>query len=908
MTLRSPAALVETKLFPGVGTRRPVARPRLDPPETVGSGSCRLACVQAPAGYGKSTLLAHWFQLLQQQGVRCAWLSLDQDDNDAPRFLRYLIGALRGIDPAVGADAWAQSDLLLSSSPKVVLASLAADLMQLETRVALFLDDLHLITSEDVLRIVGWMLSYAPRRMQFVFGSRETPSLPLGKLRLHGQLVELTQRDLGFDDDEAQRFCASRLTESLSPALLKQLQAKTEGWPAGLELAALALQDPARRESLIRSFAGTDRGVVEYLGEVVLDQLDAPSRELLCQAAQFDRFSAALLRDVAGIPDAGLMLERLSARNLFLIALDRNGEWFRFHQLVGDFLRQRQALAQPQACRELQVRGARWLHEHGEIDDAINTAIQAQAWELASQWLAGHVEETVQGRGYHQIVLRWMEVIPAIWLDRHPEIRIQYSFSLGFLPNQHLVAQQLARLERLVGELEASDPEGQRSRIATIRCGVELQRTVSLGITDQGRAAREAALRWLQRWPNAGDLQIGSACNLLAFGHKSCAEIEQGLEAVASARQRLMRSQAYYAAAWSEVIEALLYLKQGSYRRARSSCEAGLELVHTRMGGHRSHAAILDAILAGIAYEFDEPERARSRLDISLVDLEEYGTADILIVAYLTQARLQFQRGDADAGFASLHNGQELAQRRQLPRAVLTLVTEECMWLCRLGHHGAAATLAAKHQLDRQREVGPDWNLQSEKAVRVVARLRLREQPTQLLPALASALDHARSKDLRHRQVELLMLIAAAQHHAGRSERASNALHEALGIAGRESYRRVLLDEAAELAPIAHALPASAAQDPVTGPLVKALQASGKPGPPAGKPKEQPLDELTRQELRILRQLDSAMNNREIAESLFVSEGTLKWHLHNIYSKLGVRHRSAAIASARKLGLLGAPT
>lgn len=902
MTTRSSAARIETKLFPGVGTRRPVSRPRLDLPAAVADGSCRLARVQAPAGYGKSTVLAQWFTQLQGRGVHCAWLSLDEDDNDPSRFLRYLIDALRRIDPAIGADAGVQAGLL-TSSPKLVLASLAADLLQLQARLALFLDDAHVIRNEEVLNILGWLLQYVPQQMQFVVGSREASHLPLGRLRLSGQLLELSQHDLGFDQDEARRFCQARLEQGLSAPQLQQLMSKTEGWPAGLELAALALQDPARREPLIRSFAGSDRGVGEYLGEVVLDQLDAPSRELLCQAAQFDRFSAALLRKAAGIADAGPMLERLAARNLFLIALDRNGEWFRFHHLVGDFLRRRHALAQPADCAELQLRGARWLHAKGLTDDAINAAIRAQAWELAADWLARHIEEASQGRGHHQIVMRWLDEIPAAWLDHHPEVRIHYAFSLGFLPSQHQVEAQLLHLERLAAELEATDRKGQRERIDTIRCGVELQRIVSQAIVDQGRESREGALHWLQRWPQANDLQTGTACNILAFGHKSCSQIGDGLEAAASGRHRLMTAGAFYGAAWSHTIEAMLQLKQGSYRQAQACCESGMALVNNQLRGHRSHAAILEALMAGIAYEFDDLERARRLIGISLVNLEEYSTADILIVAYLTQARLQFQGGETEAGYDSLHSGQELASRRRLPRVLLTLVTEECVWLSRQGRIAAAATLARKHGLDELREVGPGWNLTAEKATRAAARLRMHDQPASVLPMLASALAHARDRGLLHRQGELLMLTAAAQQRCGRSERASAALQEALGIAAREGYRRMFLDEAEELAPIARALPASVVDNPALAPLVRALQSQGKPGAAAASV---PMEDLTKQERRILRQLDTALNNREIAESLFVSEGTLKWHLHNIYSKLGVRHRSAAVASAKKLGLMGA--
>ena len=423
----SASPLLETKLYPGVGARQSLARPRLELPAAAANGTCTVVSIVAPAGYGKSTLMAHWYA--NWPHPRRAWLSLDEQDNAPRRLLRYLVGALKTADPALGNDALAELESEGVVLPAAALESLAVDLAQDDRPLVLFLDDLHVITAEDANGIVDWLVNFAPPSVQFVLGSREAPRLRLGKLRLRGRLLELGQQELAFDDGEIERFCEARMAHALTAAGRAKLAEKTEGWPAALELAAMALQGDANPQALVDDFARTDRNVVEYLREVVFDRLDAGTRRLLHQMAQFDRISAPLVRAATGSVEAEGLLASVKAQSLFLIALDRRGEWYRFHHLVSDYLRGSGERASAAAAL---LAGGRWLYERGHREEAIQCAIRAEAWEVASAWVEAVVEDTAQRYGSHELVLRWLKEIPREWVDRHPIIGLNHAYSLAF--------------------------------------------------------------------------------------------------------------------------------------------------------------------------------------------------------------------------------------------------------------------------------------------------------------------------------------------------------------------------------------------------------------------------------------------------------------------------------------------
>jgi LuxR family maltose regulon positive regulatory protein len=889
---RDEAAILEGKLYPATGTSRPLPRPRLDSLNDVLDGGYSVVSIVAPAGYGKSTLMARWHVQLLEREVPCAWLSLDSGDDDKMRFMRHLIAALqnaRRIRKDLGAN--------------LSLEALASDLARLEQRVVLFLDDLHFVQAPEVLEILDWLVNYAPRTLQPVIGSREKPGLRLSGLRVRRQLFELDMRQLRFDSEEAAQFYRKRLGQDLPTGHLERLLTKTEGWPAALELVALALAGVPDRGEFIEHFAGTDSSLVEYLGEVLLSQLDDRSRAFVSRISMLDRVSGPLAQAL-GESDAEERLQALKSRNLFLVPLDRSGTWVRFHHLVGEFFRERYRRTQPAQARECLQRGAHWLHANGYVEEAVSCMIRAQLWEQATRWVAESVEELVFRRGYHQTILRWINALPEAEIDRYPVIRIQCAFALAFYPRHREYEAQMHRLKRLVQSQE-SQPHRNTQVISELHCAVELLAAMSAGLRDEGKLGGELAAGWLARWPDESLRRKGVMGNVLAFGYSAVGQVDRALEVIAETRHWLEQSEGYYALAWTGYLEGVLRLKRGDYLEARLACASGLELVERELRGHPGQSCMLHALLGGIAYEFDEITLAIDYVERAMGSISECSHADAVIFAYVTQARLQRLRGDDASALAILREGQELGQRRKLPRVTFSLAAEECADLARAGRHEEARLVAARFGFDELPTGGGTSGLASDKALRAASRYLLRQSPKHVVEALSAAIESSQQRGLAHRSVELLLIRALAYKQGGEIASALTDLHHALTLAAPREYVRVFLDEGPELSSLVDALDLERLGNSPAAPLARRLQQTrSRPGNHGRSNGSGIGEQLTPREVSILRRLESGLSNKEIAESIFVSEGTLKWHLHNVYSKLHVKNRSGAMARARTLGIV----
>ena len=888
---RNPSpSLLESKFRPQLGARAQVARARLAPPDALLDGAVKAVTVVAPTGYGKSTLMAQWYAALaraEPQSIAVTWLNLDENENDPPRLLRYLYGALGKCVPTLAAEA--VREISQTANLSVMLEDLSIRLAAHERPIVLFLDDAHVITNPDALQIVEWLLSHAGTELRFVVGSRQAVGWSQAELRLRGQLLEIDQRALAFDTDEARSFCSSRLAHSLEPAALAQLLLKTEGWPAAMELLTLALNDTPDAGRLISDFATTERGVLEYLSDVVFGRLPAEQRALVHQLAQFDRFCTELAVTALGQRSPDIVFAELQRRHLFMIPLDRHGRWFRFHHLVGDYLRRHDPRDEAAISASLTA-GGQWLFDNGMADDAIDCAVRARQWDLACRWLLKAAEDSAQRLGDGANLLRWIPAIPSEMLDRYPLIRLSYVFSLVF-------KQSAAEFERAVSDLEAlarrlaTDPQADRAAVDELLCALPVQRMMWEGLHDNAGSLRTEAEAWIARWPDARARYRGDMNNVAAFACKSVGDVEAGLEYCARAETLHEADNGPFGISWSRVLRALLLLKRGDFRAAIEVADTGLRHVTENLYGHPEHAAYQQAVRTAVLYEFDEITAASQALEASPGALDDRGIADFTLLTSLTRARLEFRAGRPDAGFAALQLGRKLGQKRGLRRVSVTLAGEECVWLCRLGQMPAALELARAQDFDRA--IHARYDMVADKAARVAPRLLMGEQPEMAIAQLGQALVRATEKGFHHRRVELLILHAAALLRCGRTAEALQSWRIAIELGERFGYRRVFLDDPDIVTTLNHA--ARGHEDIKLPPWLKA-----SPARPASRLEET----LTRKELRILKHLETGASNREIAGSLFVSEGTLKWHLHNVYRKLECRNRSGAIAAARRQGLL----
>jgi ATP/maltotriose-dependent transcriptional regulator MalT len=513
------------------------------------------------------------------------------------------------------------------------------------------------------------------------------------------------------------------------------------------------------------------------------------------------------------------------------------------------------------------------------------------------------VEELVFRRGYHQTILRWMNALPDACVDRYPVIRIQYAFALSFYPRYQDYEAQIYRLQQLLQNLEAQ-AHHDAGGIDELRCAVEMQVAMASALRDDGMRGGELAAAWLARWPEAPLRRRGVMGNVLSFGHKTRGHIDGGLEVIAETRRWLEQSEGYYALAWTAYVEAVLHLKRGSYFDARLVCTRGLELVEQKLHGHPGQTSLLHTLLAGISYEFDEIEPALAHLELALSSVNEYGPADAVIIAYLTRARIQHLQHDESGALAMLREGQDLGEQRGLRRVTLSLAAEECRSLARAGRHDEARLVATRFDFhDLPARSGASL-LSSDKALRAASRYLLKQSPRAVVQALGTAIEHSQQRGLAHRSVELLVLRALAEKEDGDWTSALADVRRALIIAAPRNYARVFLDEGRELGALIDRLDVEQLRGSEAAPLWRRLQRAMYTPDVQGSAPIGMGEELTKRELSILKRLETGLSNKEIAEAIFVSEGTLKWHLHNVYGKLNVKNRTGAMARGRALGIL----
>lgn len=888
MTRTPPTpSLLESKFRPQVGARDPVPRVRLALPRDLLEGPLRCVAVLAPTGYGKSTLMAQWHAALASAGDSdVAWLNLDANDNDPRRLLKYLFSALGRPVPAVATEA--AIEITQTADVPVALEELSVALAAHDRPVVLFLDDAHVVTHPESVSILDWLLMGAATTLRTVVGSRQALGGTTPQLRVRGQMLDVDHRQLAFDEEETRRFCAARLARGLDASALGRLHGRTEGWPAAMELLTLLLDEATDPHRLLAEFVTTERSVLEYLGDAVFGRLPPALLTPVHGLAQFDRFCAGLAREALAVATPDALFADLLRRHLFLIPLDRQGRWFRFHHLVGDYLRRHDPRPADVVADGL-ARGGRWLFAQGMVDDAIDCAVRARDWNLACRWLERAAEDSAQRLGDGANLLRWVPAIPREVLDRYPLIRLSQVFSLVFNRRTPELERELFELESLVSRLD-EDVTADRRAVDELRCAVAALRMMWDALRDNVQGLRSRAEQWLQAWPRARPHYRGEVFNVAAFGCKTDGDIGAGLANCDRGEAAHASDDAQFGVSWSKVLRALLLLKRGDYPAALEAADAGLRHVDDRLHGHRELAAYLQAVRAAVFYDFDDIPGAAAALDAHPDALDDRGTSDFLLLTHLTRARLQFQAGRVDEGFAALHLGRRLGQHLGLPRVSVTLAGEECIWLCRLGRTAAAMELARAQDFDRA--IHAHYGVVADKAARIAPRLLMAEQPEMAVAQLGQALLRAGEKGFHHRRVELLLLHAAALLRAGRTADALQSWRVALELGERYGYRRVFLDDIDVVGTLNHAARGQA------GLQVPAWMKTGVVRGPGHE------DALTRKELRILRYLETGASNREIADSLFVSEGTLKWHLHNVYRKLGCRNRSGAVATARRQGLL----
>lgn len=858
------ASFLATKLRvppprPGV-----VPRPRLVERLDAGLRSGhRLTLLSASAGSGKTTLLSEWAQSF---GGRLCWLSLDDEDNDPVRFSSGVLSALQTIHPQVGKSA---RPLLRGSHPppvRRVCSSLLDELAALPTLAILILDDYHVVTERAVHDGVAFLLDHAPPTLHLVIATRADPPLPIAGLRAGGNLTELRADDLRFTTEEASVFLNDVRGLGLVPEDVAALEARTEGWVAGLNLAALSLRGREDPRAFVQAFSGSNRFVLDYLIEEVVSRQPEPVQSFLLRTSVLDRLGAALCDALTGRRDGAEMLGRVERDNLFIIALDDERCWYRYHHLFGDLLRRRlgQAVPPEEVC-ELHRRASRWHEQNGYLEHAVKHAQAAGDWtrvaDLAEQTVgAGLLDARLTA------LLRWVSVLPKEVMSAHPRLQIYQAWALFMNGRPEAARPELDQCRRALALLPSS-PENDALRSGLVRL-LDIIDMVAQGLMDSVDNRMEEAIRICGR---ARDMALEDGQAFLA------AQATEGL--------------------------ALAHYHQGRLRASAGFCKQVVELA--AHGGPEAPLAAAGYVeLAGIYTEWNELRTAADVLDKAFALCCEVGATQTLNEAHTAQSRLRQAQGNMEGAREALEKAKAASSaeyehsmanfRLQAQEACLDLqagkIDEVLGWVGRIeaafpsdgpGRRLPAAFVEA---------------LQMMRARAYLARGESRKALGVLEPTLVLA--DAAGGCLR--VIEISALKALALQALGDTSAALESLERSLTLAEPEGYVRTYLNEG----PPMEALLRQAGARGILPAYVNRLLGERPASPAPHAHAELLADPLTPREIDVLRLIGQGLSNQEIAERLFIALNTVKRHTSSIYGKLGVGSRARAAARARALGLL----
>jgi LuxR family transcriptional regulator, maltose regulon positive regulatory protein len=910
----APDALLATKLR--VPRTRPgfVVRLRLvDRVAQAQGGELTLVC--APAGFGKTALLADW---ARRDPRPVAWLSLDEGDNDPARFWRHVAAALDQVRPGVAQQVAALLQGLQPTSFQAVVTTLVNELTRRPEEVVLVLDDCHLVQAPQVHASLGFLIEHLPPQLHLVLASRADPPLPLARLRARGLLSELRERDLRFTPAEAAELLRAAVGPELPTAAVAALADRTEGWVAGLQLAALSLQGRTDIAAFVAGFSGSHRYVLDYLAEEVLDRQPDHLVQFLLETSMLERLSGPLCEAVTGHTDSQQLLEQIERANLFLHPLDEVRGWWRYHHLFADLLRARLAREQPERLPGLHRAAAAWCEQHGLVDDAIRHALAAGEFAWVARLIEQHWD-AMAWRSEDVTLRRWLQTLPAELVRSRPRLCLAQAY--GAI---------------LSGRLEAAEPLVADAERALADSGDQPQEPYEPSV---GRA-----VSLLANLPAAVTLAPAMLARLRGDAERTASFAQQALTHLTDADRTLRHFARYYLAMadWlrgrlAEAEQALtglageqvdagarylvpLYHDLGQVQRARGHLEAALRTyegalgIASEGGQPLPPAGIAHVDIAEVLYERGELDAALDHATQGVALSRQLGWARQLAAGQAILAWIRQARGDRPGAMAAITEADEVGPNPE----VVDLFNPLPALRARLAlAHGETADATRWVQ---QRGLGADDepSYPREREYLVLVRVLLAQQAPQHALGLLDRLHALAAAQGRTGSViEARALQALALHASGDQAGALGVLAEALTLGAPEGFLRVFLDEGPPMATLLHQLLAGRRQDRPAGAsavpreylarLVEAFEQAGLPvRAPAGRGVVVAglVEPLTARELEVLGLLAGGAPNRAIAEQLVVTPETVKKHLSHLFDKLGTANRTQAVARARQLGLL----
>jgi len=840
----------------------------------------KLTLVSAPAGFGKTTLVAEWLNSVERPST---WLALDEGDNDPTRFLTYLVIALQTIDPSIGREARATLRSPQQATPEVLLTELINDVVASSSPFVLVLDDYHLIQTLPIHRLLAFLLEHQPSGMHLVILSREDPPFPLSRLRARGDMTEIRQRDLRFTEEETAQFLGRVMRLDLSSEDVAALHRRTEGWVAGLQLVGLSLSGSDDVRRLVESFTGSHRYVLDYLIEEVFERQPHDVQDFLLKTSILNRFTASLCDAVAERKDSRDVLLNLEHANLFIVPLDESREWYRYHHLFADLLRHRLALDGHEVIRRLHRMASDWYGDHRFSDDAIRHALSASSWDRAAALILDVADQKLKD-GEVVTLARWLGMLPDDELRDHPQLYPGYGWAL-ILTGQLGAAEAILTEAERVGEANS----GRNRQKAFLADVAAVQAFIA---RTRGDDVRTIALsrRALSLLPEDNLASRSVLAVNLGIAYWSSGHLTEAEEALKEAEHAAQGSGNQYARLVALGFLGVVQAAQGRLREAAERLRKAI-----RVGQGSPPTALAYDQLSALLYEWNDLDGAADHLCRGIDLGARSGNVEIQIGGYRLLARLRQAQGNASGALEALRQGDWLIRETDVS-PLMRARNAACHVRIALAQRDLAAATRWAERVTEDADDSPFYPLLG----LTPARLLLgRNRKAAAAKQLERWYDAAVRAGWRCGVVEVRALQAMA---ASTCDEALTFLADALVLAESEGYVRTFVDKGPPMADLLRQAATRGTAPEYVASLLAAFEVRGEV---SLRPRTQPLVEpLSDRELEVLRLLVDRRTNQEIAQALIISVNTVKTHLKSIYGKLGVHSRQEAVAEARELALL----
>ncbi|MBI5966037.1 MAG: tetratricopeptide repeat protein [Chloroflexi bacterium] len=912
--------ILATKLYIPPPRAKIVLRPRLIERLNEGLSSGRkLTLISASAGFGKTTLVSEWIATC---GRPVAWLSLDEGDNDPARFLTYLIAALQTIAANIGEGVLGALQSPQPPSIESILTALLNEITTIPDNFILVLDDYHIIDSKPVDNALAFLLEYLPPQMHLVIATREDPPLPLARLRVRSQLTELRAADLRFTPVETAEFLNQMMGLNLSAENIAALEARTEGWIAGLQLAALSMQGNKDVSGFIREFAGDHRYIVNYLVEEVLQNQPEPIRRFLLQTAILDKLNGPLCDAVTGKEEGNAQLEALQRGNFFVIPLDDKRNWYRYHHLFADVLRMHLMAEQPDQVPVLHRRASEWYEHNGSPDNTIRHALAAGDFERAATLVELAVPEMRRNRqGATVTELGWLRALPDELVHFRPVLCVDYAYALFGGGEVEAVEARLRDAERWLDMTAGARERPKASAEGMIVVNEEEFRRLP-GMIALLRAARalaqgdmpetaKNARRVLDLAPEDAHLMLGGAASSLGLVAWTSGDLDTACRMTADGMASVRRAGYISSAIGGAIVLADIQIAQGHLHEAMTTYERALQWA-TEPGTPAlavRGAADMYVGMSAVHREHNDLQTATQHLLTSQALGELAGLPQNPYRWCAAMARIREAHGDLDGALALLDQAERLYDANFSPNVRPIATRKTRVWVAQ-GRLGEALDWVREQGLSVDNELSYLHEFDHITLARVLLA-RYQSDYTEgaisgVVGLLERLLKAAEERGGKGSMIEILVLQALAYHAQGDLPAALLPLQYALALAEPQGYIRMFLDEGSSMRQLLREASARKIMPDYTDKLLATFEAEkrkneDKPDLPPAQPLIEP---LSQRELKILQLIAQGLSNREIGERLFLALDTIKGHNRKIFDKLQVQSRTEAIARARELGLL----